>query len=136
MTPFIQNIGHLIGKQVQLEKMQSINAEAERALELIRRAIRMAGYRHQKSFTQDASIEKSLESFVQIHKNTGYQQSDALMVKYELSDGVDFDCTGNVLSTERTKHGFAQQGFMVDRQTQQVKGTRTNGGSLNLSVTR
>lgn len=128
--PLIKNSGEMIAKQIQYEKIQSLNAEAERALELIGRAIRMAGYQHTQSFVEGGKDKPSPSDSLQIQHGVGFRGSDALMVKHALSHGVDFDCIGNVLSKERTKNHLAQQGFLVDRQASAPKGTRVNGGSL------
>jgi hypothetical protein len=120
----------MITKQVQYEKTQSLNAEAERALELIGRAIRMAGYQHTQSFIRISKEKSSVSDLIQIQKRVGFRGSDTLMVRHELSHGVDFDCIGNILSKERTKNHLAQQGFLVDRQASVPKGIRVNGGSL------
>jgi len=124
VAPLIKNSGEFISKQIQYEKSQSLTAEADRALELIGRAIRMAGYRNTQSFNQSAN------EYLQIEKNHGYRGSDVLLVKHEISHGVDFDCVGNTLSKERTKNNLAHQGFLVDRQASAPKGTKVNGGSL------
>ena len=124
VAPLIKNSGEFISKQIQYEKSQSLAVEADRALELIGRAIRMAGYRNTQSFNQSAN------EYLQIEKNHGYRGSDLLLVKHEISHGVDFDCVGNTLSKERTKNNLAHQGFLVDRQASAPKGTKVNGGSL------
>ena len=124
VAPLIKNSGEFISKQIQYEKSQSLTAEADRALELIGRAIRMAGYRNTQSFNQSAN------EYLQIEKNHGYRGSDVLQVKHEISHGVDFDCVGNTLSKERTKNNLAHQGFLVDRQASVPKGAKVNGGSL------
>jgi hypothetical protein len=130
VAPLIKNSGEFIAKQIQYEKSYSLTAEADRALELIGRAIRMAGY--QNAHSTITSLEKNSRSgnYIQIQKNSGYRGSDSLMVKQEVSQGVDFDCIGNTLSKERTKNNLAQQGFLVDRQASAPKGARANGGSL------
>lgn len=128
--PLIKNSGEMIAKQIQYEKTQSLNAEAERALELIGRAIRIAGYQHAQSFIRSPKEKSSTIDSIQIQKQIGFRGSDALMVRHELSHGVDFDCIGNTLSKERTKNHLAQQGFLVDRQASAPKGVRVNGGSL------
>jgi len=130
VSPLIKNSGEMIAKQIQYEKIQSLNAEAERALELIGRAIRMAGYQHTQSFVRNPQAKSFTLDALQIQKSVGFRGSDALMVRHELSHGVDFDCIGNTLSKERTKNHLAQQGFLVDRQASAPKGTRVNGGSL------
>ena len=124
VAPLIKNSGEFISKQIQYEKSQSLAVEADRALELIGRAIRMAGYRNTQSFNQSAN------EYLQIEKNHGYRGSDLLLVKHEISHGVDFDCVGNTLSKERTKNNLAHQGFLVDRQASVPKGAKVNGGSL------
>lgn len=43
---------------------------------------------------------------------------------------MDFDCIGNVITPDRTKHQMALQGFLVDRQAGLAKNTRTSSGSL------
>ena len=130
VTPLIKNSGERIAKQIHYEKTQSLASEADRALELMGRSIRMAGYRNAKSPNALRGNHTSMSNAIQVHKNNGYRGSDSLMVKHELSDGVDFDCIGNILSKDRTKNHLAQQGFLVDRQASAPKGKRVNGGSL------
>jgi hypothetical protein len=130
VTPLIKNSGELIAKQIQYEKTQSLASEADRALELMGRSIRMAGYRNAKSPNAFRGNHVSKSNYIQVQKNNGYRGSDSLMVKHELSDGVDFDCIGNVLSQDRTKNHLAQQGFLVDQQASAPKGKHVNGGSL------
>jgi hypothetical protein len=130
VAPLIKNSGEFIVKQIQYEKSQSLAAEADRALELIGRAIRMAGYQNANSAMVSAGKNSLSNSYIQIQKNNGYQRSDSLMVKHEISQGLDFDCIGNTLSKERTKNNLSQQGFLVDRQASVSKGVKVNGGSL------
>ena len=114
---------------MQYEKTQSLISEAERAMELIGRAIRMAGYRNVQS--QQPRMAQTISNVViDIQKKTGYQGSDSLVIRHELSSGIDFDCVGNVLSSERTKNHLALQGFLVERQAGILKGAKVNGGSL------
>ena len=127
--PLLKNSGELIAKQIELEKTQSLALEADRALELIGRSIRMAGYQNSPPLSAKR-MEKSKYSFIQIQKGVGFQSSDSIMVKHEVSRGVDFDCIGNVITQERSKQNLAQHGFMVDRQASIPKGMRVNGGSL------
>ena len=130
VAPLIKNSGEFIVKQIQYEKSQSLAAEADRALELIGRAIRMAGYQNANSAMVSAGKNSLSNSYIQIQKNNGYRRSDSLMVKHEISQGLDFDCIGNTLSKERTKNNLAQQGFLVNRQASAPKGVKVNGGSL------
>jgi hypothetical protein len=130
VAPLIKNSGELLVKQIALEKTQSLSLEADRALGLMGRSIRMAGYRNAQSFSEGKILPQSESDFISIQKSNGYRGSDSLMVKHELSNGVDFDCIGNTLSKERTKNTFAHHGFLVDRQASAPKGMRVNGGSL------
>ena len=109
--------------------MHALTTEAERALELIGRAIRMAGYQNIQSIHQKID-QKNSNLAVEIHKRSGYQGSDSVVIRHQLSDGIDFDCIGNVLTSDRTKNNLALQGFLVDRQASLPKGAKTNGGSL------
>ena len=130
VASLIKNSGEFIAKQIEHEKSHSLAAEADRALELIGRAIRMAGYRNAQSLISSTRKEATLSDYIQVQKSNGYRGSDSLMVKHEISQGMDFDCIGNTLSKERTKNQLAQQGFLVDRQSLIPKGMRVNGGSL------
>jgi len=130
VAPLIKHSGEFIAKQIEHEKSQSLTAEADRALELIGRAIRMAGYQNANSAIASVRKDSSSNNYIQIQKNSGYRGSDSMMVKHGISSGVDFDCIGNALSKERTKNNLAQQGFLVDRQASAPKGAKVNGGSL------
>jgi len=125
-NPLLKTSADLLTKQIEYEKRQSLNAEAERAFELIGRAIRMAGYRNIHS----EAGRKQEDQWIRIHKKSGYRGSDSLTVQHEISAAMDFDCIGNTLSKERSKHGLARQGFLVDRQAGIAKGAKVNGGSL------
>lgn len=86
----------------------------------------MAGYRNIHSQMLDKSVHQAL----QIQKKSGYQNSDALSVQYQLPTGIHFDCIGNVLNEERTRNGRAYQGFVVEKQSGVAKSIKINGGSL------
>ena len=135
LSPLLKTSADLWIKQVEYEKSQLLISEAERALELIGRAIRMAGYQNVKSIAQISS-KKKVSPVIEIQKNSGYQGSDSLFVRHELSDGIDFDCIGNVVTIDRTKNNLALQGFLVERQagltksTKLSKGANLDGGSL------
>jgi hypothetical protein len=126
----IRNSGELIARQITYEKTQMLVQDADRALELIGRSIRVAGYQNQDSFLQDGKKNSSDAEFLKIQKSVGFRGSDSLLVKHQLSRGVDLDCIGNVLTAERTKQNLAIQGFLVERQASAPKGQRVNGGSL------
>ena len=127
--PLLKVSGDMLLKQVQLEQSQLAAAEADRALELIGRAIRMAGYINVRT----SGVKKpksSKQELLEIQKGAGLNRADTLFIKHEISDGVDLDCIGNALTKERTKKHLAHQGFFLERQTGAPKGSRINGGSL------
>jgi len=126
LNPLLKTSADLVAKQIEFEKRQSLTAEAESALELIGRAIRMAGYRNIHSVQQ----HKQEDQWIRINKKSGYRGSDSVMIQHEISTASDFDCIGNTLTKERTKQGLARQGFLVDRQAGITKGAKVNGGSL------
>ena len=129
LAPLLKTSAELVTKQIQYEKTQVLISEGDRALELIGRAIRMAGYSNVKSPSAKNQKTNS-QDFIQIYKKSGFRSSDSLTVKHGLSDGVDFDCIGNALSLDRTKNQLALQGFLVERQAGVPKGAKINGGSL------
>jgi hypothetical protein len=129
LNPLLKTSADLVTKQIQHEKSQGLISEAERAFELIGRAIRMAGYRETKS-SQKTTNHSSKNPYIEIQKKTGYRGSDAIVVRHGLSNGIDLDCIGNVLNAERTKNQLAYQSFLVDRQAGIPKGVKVNGGSL------
>lgn len=126
LNPLLKTSADLVAKQIEYEKRQSLTSEAERAFELIGRAIKMAGYRNIDSTQR----RKQEDQWIQVQKKSGFRGSDSVMVQHEISDEIDFDCIGNTLTKERTKNGLARQGFLVDRQAGIAKGTKVNGGSL------
>ena len=126
INPLLKTSADLVAKQIEFEKRHSLTAEAERALELIGRAIRIAGYRNIYSVQQ----HKQEDQWIRINKKSGYRGSDSVMIQHEISAAIDFDCIGNTLTKERTKQGLARQGFLVDRQAGITKGAKVNGGSL------
>jgi type II secretory pathway component PulJ len=133
LNPLLKTSADLVIKQIEYEKSQSLIAEADRAFELIGRAIRMAGYRNIQATQitgQKVKHQANNIVFLQIEKRSGFQGSDSLTIRHELSAGIDFDCIGNVLTKERTKNNLAMQGFLVDRQAGIPKGKKVNGGSL------
>ncbi|MBU3549857.1 hypothetical protein [Polynucleobacter sp. MWH-Berg-3C6] len=126
LNPLLKTSADLVAKQIEYEKRQSLTAEAERAFELIGRAIRMAGYRNIDSQQR----YKQAEQWILVQKKSGFRGSDSVTVHHEISSAIDFDCIGNALTKERTKYGLARQGFLVDRQAGIAKGAKVNGGSL------
>jgi hypothetical protein len=133
LNPLLKTSADLVIKQIEFEKTQSLISEADRAFELIGRAIRMAAYRNiqnSKIRSQTPAHKTNTTQFLEVRKKSGFRGSDALTIRHELSDGVDFDCIGNTLTKDRTKNHLAIQGFLVDRQAGVPKGQKVNGGSL------
>jgi len=133
LNPLLKSSADVFIKQMEYEKKQALISEADRAFELIGRAIRIASYRNIKSppKSKNAKGDKtSKKQYLEIRKGTGFRGSDALLIRHELSEGVDFDCIGNALTQDRTKNQLAFQGFIVDRQAALPKGAKGNGGSL------
>jgi hypothetical protein len=120
-------------KQIEYEKTQVLISEADRAFELVGRAIRMAGYQNFQSSSLtniNQGNKKDGTIFLELSKKSGFRGSDSLTIRHELSDGIDFDCIGNAITKDRTKNQLALQGFLVDRQAGVPKGKKVNGGSL------
>ena len=134
LNPLLKTSADLVIKQIEYEKSQSLISEADRAFELIGRAIRMAGYRNlqptELSIKKLGAKSSTPDSFIEINKGTGYNRSDAFTIHHELSNGIDYDCIGNVITKERTKNHLALQGFLVNHQAGIPKGHKVNGGSL------
>ena len=133
INPLLKTSADLVIKQIEYEKTQSLISEADRAFELMGRAIRIAGYRNLQSKSLVAinqGNKKEGTSFLELSKKSGFRGSDALTIRHELSDGIDFDCIGNTLTKDRTKNQLALQGFLVNAQAGVPKGKKVNGGSL------
>jgi hypothetical protein len=133
INPLLKTSADLVIKQIEYEKTQSLISEADRAFELMGRAIRMAGYRNLQSKSLVATNQGNKKEgalFLELSKKSGFRGSDTLTIRHELSDGIDFDCIGNTLTKDRTKNQLALQGFLVDAQAGIPKGKKVNGGSL------
>lgn len=132
LNPLLKTSADLVIKQIEYEKTQALISEADRAFALIGRAIRMAGYQNIQSNIESANKLGGSQRniYLELNKNSGFQGSDSLIIRHELSNGIDFDCIGNAITKERTKNHLALQGFLVDRQAGIPKGQKVNGGSL------
>jgi hypothetical protein len=129
LTPLLKTSADLAAKQIQYEKTQALIADGDRALELIGRAIRMAGYRNINASVAGRK-KGDTKQFILIEKKSGYRGSDFLRTHHGLSGQVDLDCIGNTITPDRTKHQMAYQGFLVEHQAGIPKGVKVNGGSL------
>lgn len=79
LNPLLRVSASLAAKHLEYKKTYSMNLEAERALELMGRAIRMAGYRNIQSLHQGLQSNKQV---IEIEKKVGFQQSDTLLVRH------------------------------------------------------
>lgn len=134
VSPILKTSSAIIAKQLEYEKVQALSVEADRALELIGRAIRMAGYQNSATYSEGIAERikegKEVSDCIEILKGQGLHGSDSIFIRHELSDGIDLDCLGNTLTIERTENHLAYQGFLVGRQAFAQKGSKIDRGSL------
>ncbi len=132
IAPLLESSSALVRKQTQVEKAWLVEQDAIRVLELMARAIRMAGYRKIGSLDEyRQSLRMPKVDYIGLEHRTGWNHSDLLWVKHEPADSTEGDCLGNRVeqvnfrkSLSRTKKGLRYQGFFV----QKAAGDR--GGSL------
>jgi hypothetical protein len=132
IAPLLQSSSALVRKQTQFEKAWLVEQDAIRVLELMARAIRMAGYRKIASLGEcRQSLRMAKVDYIGLEHRTGWNHSDMLWIKHEPADSREGDCLGNRVeqlnhgkSQSRTKKGLRYQGFFV----QKAGGDR--GGSL------
>ena len=121
ITPVMQSSAVLVRKQTQVEKAWLVEQDAIRVLELMARAIRMAGYRKISSLA-DYRQRKTKIDYIGLEQRSGWNHSDLLWVKQESADSNEGDCLGNRAeqvnhgkSPSRTKKGLRHQGFFVQK---------------------
>lgn len=121
IAPVMQSSSKLVIKQTQLEKAWLVEQDAIRVLELMARAIRMAGYRKISSLA-DYQQSKTKIDYIGLEHRSGWNHSDKLWVKHEPADSTEGDCLGNRVeqvhygnSQSRTKKGLRHQGFFVQK---------------------
>lgn len=127
MAPVMQSSAALLIKQSQLEKAWLVEQDAIRVLELMARAIRMAGFRKITSladYRQRQSQSQSISKVdtIGLEYRSGWNHSDLLWIKHEPADSVEGDCLGNRVeqvkngsAQSRTKKGLRHQGFLVQK---------------------
>jgi hypothetical protein len=123
IAPLLQSSAVLVRKQTQLEKAWLVEHDAIRVLELMARAIRMAGYRKIDSLGEYRQIQRIAKvDYIGLEHRTGWNHSDLLWVKHEPADSSEGDCLGNRVeqgnhgkSQSRTKKGLRHQGFFVQK---------------------
>ena len=121
IAPVMQSSAVLVRKQIQLEKSWLAEQDAIRVLELMARAIRMAGYRKISSLA-DYQQRATKIDYIGLEQRGGWNHSDLLWVKYEPADAAEGDCLGNRVeqvnygkTQSRTKKGLRHQGFFVQK---------------------
>jgi hypothetical protein len=122
IAPVMQSSAVLVRKQTQLEKAWLVEHDAIRVLELMARAIRMAGYRKINSLGEYRQQHIAQVDYIGIEQRGGWNRSDLLWVKHESADGAEGDCLGNRVeqvnhgkAQSRTKKGLRHQGFFVQK---------------------
>jgi hypothetical protein len=121
LAPVMQSSAVLVGKQTQLEKAWLVEQDAIRVLELMARAIRMAGYRKISSVADYRQRTTKID-YIGLEQRSGWNHSDLLWVKNESADSAEGDCLGNRVeqvahgkAQSRTKKGLRHQGFFVQK---------------------
>jgi hypothetical protein len=123
IAPLLQSSSVLVRKQTQFEKAWLVEQDAIRVLEIMARAIRMAGYRKIGSLGEyRQSLRMAKVDYIGLEHRTGWNHSDLLWVKHEPADSREGDCLGNRVeqvnhgkSQSRTKKGLRYQGFFVQK---------------------
>jgi hypothetical protein len=123
IAPLLQSSSALVRKQTHIEKAWLVEQDAIRVMELMARAIRMAGYRKIDSLGEHRqSLRMAKVDYIGLEHRTGWNHSDLLWVKHEPADGLEGDCLGNRVeqvshgkSQSRTKKGLRHQGFFVQK---------------------
>ena len=123
IAPLLQSSSALVRKKTQVEKASLVEQDAIRVLELMARAIRMAGYRKIGSLGDYRQAQRTAKvDYIGLEQRSGWNHSDLLWVKQEPADSAEGDCLGNRVeqvnhgkSPSRTKKGLRHQGFFVQK---------------------
>ena len=123
IAPLLQSSAVFVRKHTQVEKAWLVEHDAIRVLELMARAIRMAGYRKIGSLAEYRQAQRMTKvDYIGLEPRSGWNHSDALWVKHEPADSAEGDCLGNRVeqvahgkTQSRTKKGLRHQGFFVQK---------------------
>jgi hypothetical protein len=123
IAPVMQSSAVFVRKHTQVEKAWLVERDAIRVLELMARAIRMAGYRKIGSLAEYRQAQRMTQvDYIGLEQRSGWKHSDALWVKHEPADSAEGDCLGNRVEKvahgkpqSRTKKGLRHQGFFVQK---------------------
>lgn len=105
--PPLKLLSDVFLKQEEIEKTLLLQQNIQRTTELLVRAIREAGYRD--------NLSSNNSSGIQIKKNVSYRGSDGIELTQDVPKQLAYDCLGNVLSQERTRHQKTSQYFYLER---------------------
>lgn len=105
--PPLHLLNTVLYKQEVIEEEVLLRQNMNRALELISRAIRESGYRVSDPHENSPAI--------QINQAKSFRGSDAIELMQAVPTHLAYDCMGNVLSNERTRHQKTYQHFYLER---------------------
>ena len=123
IAPLLQSNAVFVRKHTQVEKAWLVEHDAIRVLELMARAIRMAGYLKIGSLAEYRQVQRMTKvDYIGLEGRSGWNHSDVLWVKQEPADRAEGDCLGNRVeqvahgkTQSRTKKGLRHQGFFVKK---------------------
>ncbi len=105
--PPLKLLNDVMLKHLEIEQDILLAQNINRAMELLARAIREAGYRISQN-----SIN---ENDIQIKQDGLFKGSAAIELMQDLPRHLAYDCMGNVLSKERTRQQKTYQHFYLER---------------------
>ena len=105
--PPLKLLNDVMLKRLEIEQDILMAQNINRAMELLARAIREAGYR--------ASQNSINENAIQIKQDGLFKGSAAIALMQDLPKHLAYDCMGNVLSKERTRQQKTYQHFYLER---------------------
>ena len=132
IAPVLQSGSHLLIQQTKLEQAWLAEQDAARVLEIMSRAIRMAGYREIASLADYRLAINHTKApysnpYLGLEHRRGWNHSDLLWVKHEPAGLLDSDCMGNTVSASqpiaRTQGGLRHQRFFVQSVPGQTYGS-------------
>ncbi len=108
-------VSDIYSSQKEIEEQQMMVENMDRAMELIIRAVRGAGYER----TQDSNhLQKikfnPLTNGIAIKKDQHQKSFDEITLIADVPDRLDYDCLGNPFAKERTREGKTFQHFYLE----------------------
>ena len=105
--PPLKLLNDVMLKRLEIEQDILMAQNINRAMELLARAIREAGYR--------ASQNSINENDIQIKQDGLFKGAAAIELRQDLPKYLAYDCMGNALSKERTRKQKTYQHFYLER---------------------